>query len=139
MTEFVNEQQQQEDVIKMRVIPCLPPVVACLPEKGDGQGCIAILNYIISWLLFIPSFPFLCMFTWTIPSCSEPHNRKYFLVSFFVSILWIAVLSLGMVTLVGRVGCILNIDKFTMGLVVVAIGTSVPVSQYNYNVEIISR
>lgn len=31
-----------------------------------------------------------------------------------------------MVTLVGRSGCILSVDKFTMGLVVIAIGTSVP-------------
>ena len=86
----------------------------------------------VDWLLFIASFPFLCMFTWTIPNCSKAHNRKYFLVSFFASIVWIAILSFGMVTLVGRVGCILNIDKFTMGLVVVAIGTSIPVSHVYY-------
>ena len=44
-----------------------------------------------------------------------------------MSIAWIAALSFGMVTLVGRAGCILEVDKFTMGLVVVAIGTSIPV------------
>ena len=51
-----------------------------------------------------------------------------------MSILWIAALSFGMVTLVGRAGCILEIDKFTMGLVVVAIGTSIPVSLFVWNV-----
>ncbi len=45
-----------------------------------------------------------------------------------MSVLWIAVLSFAMVTVVGRCGCILGVDRFTMGLVVVAIGTSVPVS-----------
>ena len=44
-----------------------------------------------------------------------------------MSIAWIAALSFAMVTLVGRTGCILSVDKFTMGLVVVAIGTSIPV------------
>lgn len=112
----------------MRIIPCLPAVAASLPEKG--KGCCAYIRYLLDWFLFVASFPFLCMFTWTIPSCSEAHNRKYFLVSFFASIVWIAILSFGMVTLVGRVGCILNVDKFTMGLVVVAIGTSIPVSHF---------
>ena len=45
-----------------------------------------------------------------------------------MSVLWIALLSFAMVTLVGRAGCILNIDAYIMGLVVVAIGTSIPVS-----------
>ena len=54
--------------------------------------------------------------------------RKWFLVSFFMSVFWIAVLSFGMVSLVGRTGCILNVDTYIMGLVVVAIGTSIPVS-----------
>ncbi|XP_028400193.1 sodium/potassium/calcium exchanger 1-like isoform X2 [Dendronephthya gigantea] len=117
---------EEEADSKMRIVPCLPAVNANFPEKGEGGGCLAGIRYIVDWILFIVSFPFLCMFTWTIPSCSEAHNRKYFLVSFLASIVWIAILSFGMVTLVGRVGCILNIDKFTMGLVVVAIGTSIP-------------
>ena len=45
-----------------------------------------------------------------------------------MSVFWIAVLSFGMVTLVGRTGCILNIDTYIMGLVIIAIGTSIPVS-----------
>lgn len=48
-------------------------------------------------------------------------------MSFLSSVFWIAVLSFGMVTLVGRTGCILNIDSYVMGLVVIAIGTSIPV------------
>ena len=33
-----------------------------------------------------------------------------------------------MVTMVARTGCIIGVDEFVMGLVIVAIGTSVPVS-----------
>ena len=113
---------------KMKPCPCLPAVSAEFPEYPEEGGCLAGVKFLIGWILFLLSFPFLCAFTWTIPDCSKPHNRKYFLVSFFMSILWIAILSFGMVTLVGRSGCILSVDKFTMGLVVIAIGTSVPVS-----------
>ena len=45
-----------------------------------------------------------------------------------MSVAWIAALSYAMVTVVERTGCILGVDSYIMGLVVVAIGTSVPVS-----------
>jgi hypothetical protein len=45
-----------------------------------------------------------------------------------MSVFWIVMLSFALVTVVGRTGCILGVDNYTMGLVVVAIGTSVPVS-----------
>lgn len=50
------------------------------------------------------------------------------MVSFLMSVVWLAILTFVMVTLVSRTGCILNIDPYVMGLVIVAIGTSVPVS-----------
>lgn len=121
----VNVDEEEE---KMRPCPCLPAICAEFPEYPPEGGVLAPFKYFLGWLLFVMSFPFLCLFTWTIPDCSKEHNRKYFLASFIMSIVWIAILSFGMVTLVGRSGCILSVDKFTMGLVVIAIGTSVPVS-----------
>lgn len=119
---------EDEDEPKIMVCPCLPGIAAETPEyPSEKRSCLSSFKHVLNWILFILSFPFLCLFTWTIPDCSKPHNRKYFLLSFFASILWIAILSFGMVTLVGRSGCILGVDKFTMGLVVIAIGTSVPV------------
>jgi len=114
-----------DETIPCIVCPCLPPVQADVPLK-HGSGCISILRLILSWILFIVSFPFVILFTWTIPNCSTPETKKYYLFSFVMSIVWIAGLSFVMVTLVGRTGCILEVDKFTMGLVVVAIGTSIP-------------
>ncbi|XP_022791918.1 sodium/potassium/calcium exchanger 4-like isoform X3 [Stylophora pistillata] len=116
----------EEKEVKMKICPCLPAVSAEFPEYPEERGVLAPFKYFIGWVLFVVSFPFICMFTWTIPDCSKPHNRKYFLASFTMSIIWIAILSFGMVTLVGRSGCILSVDKFTMGLVVIAIGTSIP-------------
>ena len=119
----------EDDGATIRVCPCLKAVSAEAPAyPAVEKGCWITVKYALGWLLFIVSFPFICAFTWTIPDCSKPHNRKYFMLSFLMSIVWIAILSFGMVTLVGRSGCILAVDKFTMGLVVIAIGTSVPVS-----------
>lgn len=113
------------------LIPFLPAIRATPPDLklAREEGAIGWIKYVLKWILFVLSFPFVILFTWTIPNCSE--NRKWYVVtlSFTMSIFWIAVISFAMVTLVARVGCILNIDQFVMGLVVVAIGTSVPVSE----------
>jgi len=118
-------EEEENDDISLVVCPCLPPVQADIPSKPSGS-CLSYLRFVLSWVLFLISFPFVVLFTWTIPNCSTPETKKYYLFSFIMSIVWIAALSFGMVTLVGRAGCILEIDKFTMGLVVVAIGTSIP-------------
>ena len=47
-----------------------------------------------------------------------------------MSIAWIAGISYVMVELVEKIGCLLDIDNYTMGLVVIAIGTSVPVRKF---------
>lgn len=125
MADVKADEEVQE---KMRPCPCLPAVSAEFPEFPEDGGALASFRFLLGWVLFVLSFPFICLFTWTIPDCSKAHNRKYFLASFTMSIVWIAILSFAMVTLVGRSGCILSVDKFTMGLVVIAIGTSVPVS-----------
>ena len=112
------------------LIPFLPAIRATPPDPklAREEGKLGWVKFFLKWVLFVLSFPFVVLFTWTIPNCSE--NRKWYVVaaSFTMSIFWIAVISFAMVTLVARVGCILDIDQFVMGLVVVAIGTSVPVS-----------
>ena len=119
------EKEETEEGI--RVISCLPPIKTELPSRQGKAGCISMAKYLFHWILFLVSFPFVVSFSWTIPNCAKPKLQKLFLLSFIMSVLWIAGLSFAMVTLVGRAGCILGVDKFTMGLVVVAIGTSVPV------------
>ena len=114
----------------MVLLPCLPPIKTSVPNLTDAlqQGKMGIVKYIGHWILFVMAFPYLVLYTWTIPNCTN--NRKWYVVTaaFLMAILWIAVISFGMVTLVARVGCILDIGEFTMGLVVVAVGTSIPVS-----------
>ena len=122
--------EEEEEEARMVLIPCLPAIRTAPPDVqlAREEGKLGWVKFVLKWILFILSFPFMVAFTWTIPNCSE--NRKWYHVvgSFVMSIVWIAILSFAMVTIVARVGCILQIGEFTMGLVVVAIGTSVPVS-----------
>ena len=124
----VGSEEEEDPTITL--IPYFPPIKAAPPSCADAKegGALGWTKYILSLILFILSFPYLVIFTWTIPNCSK--NRKWYVVtsSFLMSIFWIATLSFIMVTIVARLGCLLGIGEFTMGLVVVAIGTSIPVS-----------
>lgn len=120
-----EEDEYEEDIRIVTICPWCPPVSFDLPAK-NRNGLLGIPRLLLAWTLFLMAFPFIILFTWTIPDCSTARTRKWYLFSFFMSIAWIALLSFATVTLVGRAGCILEIDKFTMGLVVVAIGTSIP-------------
>lgn len=64
--------------------------------------------------------------SFTIPDCGNPKYRKYYALSFLMSLLWIGVLTHYMVEWVTAVGCFLEVSPIFMGLVVLAIGTSVP-------------
>eukprot|EP00038_Savillea_parva_P031630 m.88945 g.88945 ORF g.88945 m.88945 type:complete len:757 (-) comp9776_c1_seq1:103-2373(-) len=55
-----------------------------------------------------------------------PQLLHHYKGAFFMCILWIMVLSFIMVLFVIRIGCIIGIDDYVMGLVIVAAGTSIP-------------
>lgn len=122
-----EEEEEEEEESKIYLIPCFPPIVAAAPDPAMVRQRCGILQFVIKWHLFIQSFPYLVLFTWSIPNCTR--NRKWYVVaaSFSMSVLWIAVLSFVLVTVVAKMGCILGIDELVMGLVVVAMGTSIPV------------
>nr|BAD36898.1 Na+/Ca2+ exchanger [Asterias amurensis] len=123
----IEEDEEIEEELTLKPIPCLPAISMYYPERTEVlQSRCGCLRLVLKWAMFIVSFPFMCAFTWTIPNCSNPKYKRLYLVSFLMSIVWIAGLSTAMVTLVERAGCILNIDHYFMGLVFVAVGTSVP-------------
>ena len=53
-------------------------------------------------------------------------GAKYYWGAFVICIMWIGFLALWMVAWADRLGCMLGINSFIMGLVVLAAGTSVP-------------
>ena len=90
-------------------------------EKSDGPKSL--------WDKFmdVASVPFQFVFGWTIPDASESSKyKKYYVVTFTMSVVWIAVLSFVLCDMVARIGCMLNVSSTIMGLTVLAAGTSVP-------------
>ncbi|KAF4082551.1 hypothetical protein AMELA_G00152780 [Ameiurus melas] len=97
-------------------------------EEEDGEltspftipkGCMNKTKWLISW-------PLLLLLFFTIPNCARPRWEKYFMLSFILSTVWIAVFSYFMVWMVTIIGYTLGIPDVIMGITFLAAGTSVP-------------
>ncbi|XP_046712248.1 sodium/potassium/calcium exchanger 4a isoform X2 [Silurus meridionalis] len=75
---------------------------------------------------FIFSWPILVLLYFTVPNCGKPRWENFFMLSFFLSTLWIAVFSYFMVWMVTIIGYTLGIPDVIMGITFLAAGTSVP-------------
>ncbi|KAM9817643.1 sodium/potassium/calcium exchanger 1-like [Neosynchiropus ocellatus] len=62
----------------------------------------------------------------TLPDVRNPESKRYFVVTFLGSILWIAVFSYLMVWWAHQVGETIGISEEIMGLTILAAGTSIP-------------
>ncbi|XP_063758882.1 sodium/potassium/calcium exchanger 4 isoform X2 [Eleginops maclovinus] len=83
------------------------------------RGIGSKLKWLISW-------PLLLLLFITVPNCAKPRWEKFFMVSFFLSTVWIAVFSYFMVWMVTIIGYTLGIPDVIMGITFLAAGTSVP-------------
>ncbi|CAM9994893.1 unnamed protein product, partial [Heterosigma akashiwo] len=70
--------------------------------------------------------PLLAMFYFTIPNCGEERWAKYFLATFGLSLVWIAIVSYLMVWWVAIVAEVVGVNDIVLGLTVLAAGTSIP-------------
>ncbi|XP_056261657.1 sodium/potassium/calcium exchanger 4 isoform X2 [Seriola aureovittata] len=75
------------------------------------------------WLI---SWPLLLLLFFTVPNCAKPRWEKFFMVSFILSTVWIAIFSYLMVWMVTIIGYTLGIPDVIMGITFLAAGTSVP-------------
>ncbi|KAL1254151.1 hypothetical protein QQF64_016380 [Cirrhinus molitorella] len=83
------------------------------------DGCMNRTKWLISW-------PLLLILYFTIPNCAKSRWEKYFMLSFILSTVWIAVFSYFMVWVVTIIGYTLGIPDVIMGITFLAAGTSVP-------------
>ena len=73
------------------------------------------------------SMPWGFIFKYTIPDAGESSEyKKYYVITFIMSVVWIGVLSYVLCDMVARMGCMLNVPAPIMGLTVLAAGTSIP-------------
>jgi K+-dependent Na+/Ca+ exchanger-like protein len=81
-------------------------------------------------LYWVLSYPFMVLFTFTIPDCAYPwfqdKFKQVYWVTFTMAILWIGLLCHYMVEFSLACACILGIPPILVGLLVLSVGTSVP-------------
>uniref|UniRef100_A0A669F1V4 Solute carrier family 24 member 4 n=1 Tax=Oreochromis niloticus TaxID=8128 RepID=A0A669F1V4_ORENI len=95
-------------------------------EENDTISPFHIPRGIGSKLKWLMSWPLLLLLFFTVPNCAKPRWEKYFMLSFILSTVWIAVFSYFMVWMVTIIGYTLGIPDVIMGITFLAAGTSVP-------------
>lgn len=75
-------------------------------------------------VLWILTLPISCLFYVTIPNWCGNRWEKWYLVSFFVSVVWIALLTYALVWMVLTIGFTIGISDVIMGLTFLAAGNS---------------
>uniref|UniRef100_K7FFW7 Solute carrier family 24 member 4 n=1 Tax=Pelodiscus sinensis TaxID=13735 RepID=K7FFW7_PELSI len=89
------------------------------PYFGLPNGKMNKVKWILTW-------PLLFLLFCTIPNCSKPRWENFFMLTFILSTLWIALFSYFMVWMVTVIGYTLGIPDVIMGITFLAAGTSVP-------------
>jgi len=109
-------------------------------EDEEEGGCLDTFLDIMSW-------PYEKAFEYTIPNCEYEDidelddlsaeeiaelakdltcGQRWYWAAFFISLIWITILSYFMVELMLKLGCIWGIPDVVMGLTFLAMGTSIP-------------
>ncbi|XP_017332657.1 sodium/potassium/calcium exchanger 4a isoform X1 [Ictalurus punctatus] len=95
-------------------------------EDNEMSSPFTIPGGAMNRVKFIISWPILLLLYLTVPNCAKPRWENFFMLSFFLSTLWIAVFSYFMVWMVTIIGYTLGIPDVIMGITFLAAGTSVP-------------
>ncbi|XP_055362518.1 sodium/potassium/calcium exchanger 4 isoform X1 [Betta splendens] len=95
-------------------------------EQNDTISPFHIPRGIGSKLKWLLSWPLLLLLYLTVPNCAKPRWERFFMLSFILSTVWIAVFSYFMVWMVTIIGYTLGIPDVIMGITFLAAGTSVP-------------
>lgn len=77
----------------------------------------------ITWII---NFPLNFAFWLTIPNCAVESKKKFFMVTFSLSVAWIGGLSYVMVLMAEDLGDMVGLEDEAMGVTILAMGTSIP-------------
>ncbi|XP_077004174.1 sodium/potassium/calcium exchanger 2 isoform X2 [Tamandua tetradactyla] len=95
-------------------------------EEEDQPLSLAWPSSARKQVTFLIVFPIVFPLWITLPDVRKPSSRKFFPITFFGSITWIAVFSYLMVWWAHQVGETIGISEEIMGLTILAAGTSIP-------------
>ena len=92
----------------------------------NNYSSLSFPQKVVSWTLWIIALPAKCLFYVTNLDCRKVRWQKWYLVTFFVSLMWIAVLWYLLVWIVSVIGFTFGIPDVVMSLTFLAAGSSVP-------------
>ncbi|XP_056375980.1 sodium/potassium/calcium exchanger 2 isoform X2 [Hyla sarda] len=96
------------------------------PDEGDHPLSLSWPTKKRKRAVYLAVLPIVFPLWLTLPDVRNPGSRKFFPVTFFGSITWIAVFSYLMVWWAHQVGETIGITEEIMGLTILAAGTSIP-------------
>jgi len=118
------KRQDKENQKHAKVAPADPNLIQVAKADDEEESLWEWPESTSGRVMFILSVPFNAMFTVTIPNCAV--YKKLYPVTFVMCIVWLAVLCFFMAQLGTGIGCIWAVDPLVMGILLLAIGTSVP-------------
>ena len=95
-------------------------------DDEDDEDLFEFPDDTVGKILHVITLPFLFGFYYTIPQVGKEKWKEWYWMAFFMSILWIGFLCHFMVDFATRIACTLHISPVVMGVLVLAVGTSVP-------------
>ena len=97
-------------------------------EDGEGEEPISLAfpDTTGARIMYLVTFPIMICLVATVPDVRNEKRKNLFVISFFMSIIWIGVFSFLMVWWATIIGLVANIPDTIMGLTFLAAGTSIP-------------
>lgn len=86
------------------------------PEDASGRD----------WVYYLVTLPIVFMLVITVPDVRREGWKRYFPLTFMMSILWIAFFTWAMVWFCGVIGATAGLSDNLLGMTIIAAGTSVP-------------
>ncbi|XP_034050140.1 sodium/potassium/calcium exchanger 5 [Thalassophryne amazonica] len=95
-----------------------------IPE--DHESVFAVPENDLKRILWVLSLPVILLLFLTVPDCRRRFWKQWFMITFFMSAVWISGFTYVLVWMVTVVGETLGIPDTVMGLTLLAAGTSIP-------------
>ncbi|XP_018619468.2 sodium/potassium/calcium exchanger 5 isoform X1 [Scleropages formosus] len=94
--------------------------------QDDHQGVFTMPENDLKRILWVLSLPAILLLYLTVPDCRRRFWKRCFMITFFMSAVWISAFTYVLVWMATVVGETLQVPDTVMGLTVLAAGTSIP-------------
>jgi len=125
-----EKKEEKQDDTKEPTVEIVDPAAPPADEEDKEPYQDPILSGpqggVLNTIVYVVSLPLMFPLWLTLPDMENPEKKKFFVITFFGSILWIAGFSYLMVWWATIFGKVVGISDAVMGLTVLAAGTSVP-------------